>query len=153
VEGRFILNLSSAATIQIEITAIGFTGKTISDVSSNGEELNITLTSSSNNLQAVTVQTSARRESTNSLIQFQKNTNAVAQVVSAEAIRRSPDKNTGEALRRVTGLSMLDGKYIVVRGLSDRYNQAMLNGVLLSSTEPDRKTFLLIFFPLLLLRT
>src|SRR6478609_1233632 len=73
VEGRFILNLSSAATIQIEITAIGFTGKTISDVSSNGEELNITLTSSSNNLQAVTVQTSARRESTNSLIQFQKN--------------------------------------------------------------------------------
>jgi outer membrane receptor for ferrienterochelin and colicin len=112
----------------------------------NGEGLNVTLTSSSNNLQSVTVQTSARRESTNAVIQFQKNTNAVAQVVSAEAIRRSPDKNTGEALRRVTGLSMLDGKYIVVRGLSDRYNQAMLNGVLLSSTEPTGKLSLLIFF-------
>jgi len=65
----------------------------------------------------------------------------VAQVISAEAIRRSPDKNTGEVLKRVPGASVQDGKYLVVRGLADRYNQAMLNGVLLSSTEPDRKTF------------
>jgi len=147
VEGRFRLNLSSDSNITIEVTAIGFTSKTLSDISLNGEDLNITLASSSNNLQTVTVKISARRETTNSLIQFQKNTNAVAQVISAEAIRRSPDRNTGEALRRVTGLSMLDGKYIVVRGLSDRYNQAMLNGVLLSSTEPDRKTFSFDIFP------
>jgi hypothetical protein len=40
---------------------------------------------------------------------------------------KSPDKNTGEVLKRVSGVSLLEGKYIVVRGLSDRYNQAMLN--------------------------
>lgn len=84
---------------------------------------------------------SAKRESVSALIGYQKNTAVVAQVISAEAIRRSPDKNTGEVLKRVPGASIQEGKYLVVRGLADRYNQAMLNGVLLSSTEPDRKTF------------
>lgn len=83
----------------------------------------------------------AKKETAAALIAFQKNTAAVAQVISAEAIRRSPDKNTGEVLKRVTGASVQEGKYLVVRGLADRYNQALLNGVLMSSTEPDRKTF------------
>ncbi|MEI2748710.1 MAG: TonB-dependent receptor plug domain-containing protein [Ferruginibacter sp.] len=81
------------------------------------------------------------------MIAVQKNTPVVAQVISAEAIRRSPDKNTGEVLKRVPGTSVQEGKYLVVRGLSDRYNQAMLNGILLSSTEPDRKTFSFDIFP------
>lgn len=149
-DGRFTLVLTVGTKYEILITAVGFGTKSISDVEvkpNDVNELNITLAITANNLDNVTVKTSARKESTNSLIQFQKNTNAVAQVISAEAIRRSPDKNTGEALRRVTGLSVQEGKYLVVRGLSDRYNQAMLNGVLLSSTEPDRKTFSFDIFP------
>ncbi len=83
----------------------------------------------------------ARKETAASLITFQKNTNTVASVISAEAIRRSPDRNTGEILKRTPGTSIQDGKFIIVRGLADRYNQAMLNGILLTSTEADRKTF------------
>jgi len=89
----------------------------------------------------------ARKETAAALISYQKNTSVVAQVISAETIKRSPDKNTGEILKRVTGTSVQEGKYLVVRGLSDRYNQAMLNGILLSSTEPDRKTFSFDIFP------
>ncbi|MEP7317655.1 MAG: carboxypeptidase regulatory-like domain-containing protein [Panacibacter sp.] len=150
VDGKFSLTLAIGKKFEVEISAVGFATKNITEVeviAGQINELNITLVAKSNNLQSVTVKTSARKESTNSLIQFQKNTNAVAQVISAEAIRRSPDKNTGEALKRVTGLSIQEGRYIIVRGLSDRYNQAMLNGVLLSSTEPDRKTFSFDIFP------
>ncbi|MCE3283296.1 MAG: TonB-dependent receptor, partial [Chitinophagaceae bacterium] len=85
--------------------------------------------------------TSSRRETVNAGIQYQRNTNTVASVVSAEAIRRSPDRNTGEVLKRTPGASIQEGRFIIVRGLADRYNQAMLNGILLTSTEPDRKTF------------
>lgn len=91
--------------------------------------------------ETVVIRSTSRKETTAALISYQKNTNVVAQVISAEAIRRSPDKNTGEVLKRVPGTSIQEGKYLVVRGLADRYNQAMLNGILLSSTEPDRKTF------------
>jgi outer membrane receptor protein involved in Fe transport len=90
---------------------------------------------------------SARKETAAALIQFQKNTNTVASVISSEAIRRSPDKNTGEVLKRLPGTSIQEGKYLVVRGLADRYNLAMLNGVPLTSTEPDRKTFSFDIFP------
>jgi hypothetical protein len=92
---------------------------------------------------AVVVRTTstARKETAASLITFQKNTNTVASVISAESIKRSPDRNTGEILKRTPGTSLQDGKFIVIRGLADRYNQAMLNGILLTSTEPDRKTF------------
>ena len=142
VDGHFDLTLPVGKKYEIEISAVGFGTKTLTDVevtAGHVNNLNIALVVKSGNLENVTVRTSARKESTNALITFQKNTNAVAQVISAEAIRRSPDKNTGEALKRVTGLSIQEGRYIVVRGLSDRYNQAMLNGILLSSTEPDRK--------------
>jgi hypothetical protein len=90
---------------------------------------------------------SARKESAAALISLQRNTAVVAQVISAETIKRSPDKNTGEILKRVTGTSVQEGKYLVVRGLNDRYNMAMLNGIALSSTEPDRKTFSFDIFP------
>jgi TonB-dependent receptor len=150
VDGRFSFELKPGI-YKIEITSVGFETKNLIDISIVNNEVNeisVLLISSINKLDAVTVSTSsARRETINSLISFQKNTNAVSQVISAEAIRRSPDRNTGEALKRVTGLSLQDGKYIVVRGLSDRYNQAMLNGVLLSSTEADRKTFSFDIFP------
>ena len=107
-------------------------------------ELNVVLEVAAKDIEGVVVKSqtiSARRETTASVIAFQKNTNTVASVISAESIRRSPDKNTGEVLKRTPGASLIDGKFLVIRGLADRYNQAMLNGILLTSTEPDRKTF------------
>ena len=149
VEGRFTLILQTGKT-SVTISVVGYISKTIEDIEvkpGKDEELQITLSVNVSSLQTVTVKTTARKESTASLIQYQKNTTNVAQVISAEAIRRSPDKNMGEALKRATGLSIQEGRYLVVRGLSDRYNQATLNGVLLSSTEPDRKTFSFDIFP------
>ncbi|MFZ1800492.1 MAG: TonB-dependent receptor [Chitinophagaceae bacterium] len=150
VDGRFAFQVTAGKKYDIEISALNFSTKQITGIETlvnASSELTIILTSQANNLENVVIKTSARKESTNALILIQKNTGGIAQVISAESIRRSPDKNTGEALKRVTGLSLQDGRYLVVRGLSDRYNQAMLNGVLLSSTEPDRKSFSFDIFP------
>lgn len=153
VDGNFSITLAAGKKYELSFSAIGFETKAVSDVeviSGQTNELNIVLQSTSKNMSNVVItasRTSARRETVNSMIAFQKNTNTVAQVISAEAIRRSPDKNTGEVLKRIPGTSIQEGKYLVVRGLADRYNQAMLNGILLSSTEPDRKTFSFDIFP------
>lgn len=153
VEGRFTLTVSSGKKYTITFSAVGYAAKTIDEVevaAGKLTELDITLATSKKDLGTVTVTASrsnARKESTVSLIQFQKNTNTVAAVISAETIRRSPDKNTGEVLKRIPGTSIQEGKYLIVRGLSDRYNFAMLNGIPLSSTEPDRKTFSFDIFP------
>jgi hypothetical protein len=153
VEGRFTLTLTIGKKYELIFSAVGYGEKTIDEVEVTAgqvTDLNVSLTATGKNLSTVTVtanRSSARKESTVSLIQFQKNTNTVAAVISAESIRRSPDKNTGEVLKRVPGTSIQEGKYLIVRGLSDRYNFAMLNGIPLTSTEPDRKTFSFDIFP------
>jgi TonB-dependent receptor len=148
VDGGFTLTLAIGKKYTLIISSVGYETKTIQDVevaTGQANELQISMVESAKNtLGGVTVTataSSARKETSAALIQFQKNTNTVASVISAEAIRRSPDKTTGEVLKRVPGTSIMEGRFIVVRGLADRYNQAMINGILLTSTEPDRKTF------------
>ncbi|MGV3530710.1 MAG: carboxypeptidase regulatory-like domain-containing protein [Flavisolibacter sp.] len=152
VDGFFTLVLVSGKSYTISFSGVGYREKSVSEVevsASAANELNVTLEASAGEMAniVITSKSSARRETVNGLIAFQKNTNTVAQVISAESIRRSPDKNTGEVLKRIPGASVQEGKYLVVRGLADRYNQAMLNGVMMSSTEPDRKTFSFDLFP------
>ena len=50
-------------------------------------------------------------------------------------------------MKRVTGASVVDGKYIFVRGLGDRYSSAMLNGIPLPSTDPYRNSVSLDLVP------
>jgi TonB-dependent receptor len=149
VDGRFSLAVEAGKKYSIVLSYVGYKEKTIEDISISkaGEEgvLNIILEEAGKTLENVTVTSSSRGsqrgETVNALISFQKNTNTVSSVISAEAIRRSPDKNTGEVLKRTPGASIQDGKFLIVRGLAERYNLAMLNGVQLGSTEPDRKAF------------
>jgi outer membrane receptor for ferrienterochelin and colicin len=144
VDGYFVITLVAGKKYSLKISSVGYQGKLLDDVEVKANEvtnIEVTLDATAKTETEVVVRSSSRKETTNALIAYQKNTAVVAQVVSAEAIRRSPDKNTGDVLKRVPGTSVQEGKYLVVRGLADRYNQAMLNGVLLGSTEPDRKTF------------
>lgn len=146
-DGRFTLNLSAGQKYTLNLSAVGYQPKVVDEVEVKAgqlNELNIVLEVKEKVSEGITITSkgsTARKESVNALITFQRNTNTVASVIAAEAIRRSPDRNTGEVLKRTPGASIQEGKFIVIRGLADRYNQAMLNGILLTSTEPDRKTF------------
>ncbi len=143
-DGYFVITVTAGKKYTISLSSVGYSTKEVADVEVAENlvfNMEVQLESASKTETDVIIKTTSRKESVAALIAYQKNTPVVAQVISAEAIRRSPDKNTGEVLKRVPGTSIQEGKYLVVRGLADRYNQAMLNGVLLSSTEPDRKTF------------
>lgn len=153
LDGRYVLSLPAGKQYTLIFSAVGYDSKTIEEVVVPANEMidmPVILQVTSKDLDEVTVTASRstmRRETVNSLIQFQKNTTSVAQVVSAESIKKSPDRNTGEVLKRVPGVSLMEGKYIIVRGLPDRYNQATINGAMMASTEPDRKTFSFDIFP------
>lgn len=145
VEGRYSINLAPGNKYQIEFTAVGYAAKKVSDVEVGqglDNELNIVMDVASQNLEGVTVRATTRRqESTASLLNFQKNNSALSSGIAADFIRRTPDRNTGEVLKRVSGASIQENKYVIVRGLSDRYNQALLNDALMPSSEPDKKAF------------
>ena len=150
VDGRFSFVVEVQKKYTLTLSYVGYQEKTIEEVTvaKAGEEetVNIVLNEGGKVLTDVAVKTTTRSttakgETVNALITFQKNTNTVASVISGEAIKRSPDKNTGEVLKRTPGASIQEGKFLIVRGLAERYNLALLNGVQLGSTEPDRKAF------------
>ena len=91
--------------------------------------------------------TKAKVESVKSLLTMQKNSANVSDGISAETIKRTPDKNTSDVLKRISGASIQDNRFVIVRGLNDRYNTALLNGAPLPSSESDRKAFSFDIFP------
>ncbi|HEX6429280.1 MAG TPA: TonB-dependent receptor [Niastella sp.] len=142
VEGRFTFSVEAGKKYTIKVSAVGYNTKVVEDVEIKPNEDNtITVVLEDKTLAQVEVRSSVRKESTSALINFQKNNSALSSGLAADFIRRTPDKNTGEVLKRVSGTSIQDGKYVIVRGLSDRYNQALLNDAQMPSSEPDKKAF------------
>ncbi len=82
-----------------------------------------------------------------SVLEEQRETVNVANVLGAEAISRAGDSDAAGALKRVTGLSLVDGQFIVVRGLSERYSTTLLNGANVPSPDPTRRVVPLSLFP------
>jgi len=77
----------------------------------------------------------------------QRATTQVISVLSAEDIARTGEGDIAGALGRVTGLSVVGDGFVYVRGLGDRYSQALLNGLPLPSPEPLRRAVPLDLFP------
>jgi outer membrane receptor protein involved in Fe transport len=145
IRGHYVLVVNGKQKISLEFSYGGVT-QPINEIEliANGiVTQNVSFIQKDKTEEAVVVRatTTSKKETTNAGIAFQKNANTVASIITAETIKRSPDRNTAEVIKRTPGASVQEGKFLVIRGLADRYNQAMLNGILLTSTEPDRKTF------------
>ena len=76
-----------------------------------------------------------------------KNQAFVADILGADQISRTGDSDAASALRRVTGLTLVDGKFIYVRGLGERYSSTQLNGAAVPSPDPTRNVIPLDLFP------
>jgi len=143
VEGQFFIPAEKGKWFRLTISGVGLATRTVDSVtvSDNSTPLNIMVATNHASLQQVVVSASARRASVASLYAIQKNSSAISDGISADVIRRSPDKNTGDVLRRVSGASVQENKFVVIRGMNERYNVALLNNAPLPSTEPDKKAF------------
>ncbi|GAB5465596.1 MAG: TonB-dependent receptor [Candidatus Kapaibacteriales bacterium] len=74
------------------------------------------------------------------LLSLQKNSVAVQDGISAEQISKLGASNSAESMKQVTGASIEGGKYVVMRGLGDRYSISQLNGTTMPSTDPYRNS-------------
>ncbi|RXK59345.1 TonB-dependent receptor [Lacibacter luteus] len=145
IEGRFTVSLEQGKKYTLTVTAVGYQTKMVDEVEvkNNIDEnvITILLNVAAKEGTEIVIRSTARKENTSGLLSFQRNNTSLSSGLSADFIRRTPDKNTGEVLKRVSGASIQDNKFVIVRGLSDRYNQALINGAQLPSSEPDKKAF------------
>jgi len=82
-----------------------------------------------------------------SVMAERRDSDGVTDVLSAEQISRAGDSDVAGALRRVTGLTLVNGRYIYVRGLGERYSSVLLNNAMIPSPDPTRRVVPLDLFP------
>ncbi len=143
IDGSFTLALPKGS-YEAEISAVGYGKKIVTgiEVKEDGSfELNVAMKREKGQLAAVVVKTSARKEGVAALLARQRNTAEISNGMSAEQIAATPDKNVGEVLKRISGVSTNDNRRVVIRGIAERYNIAMLDGVTLPSTDVQVRDF------------
>ena len=76
-----------------------------------------------------------------------KESAAVQEVLGSEQMSKSGDSSAASALKRVSGLSIIGGKFIYIRGMSERYSNTLVNGAFVPSPEPERRVIPMDMFP------
>ena len=151
IDGKYELKHLNLGTYSVTFKYVSFKTKSINNIKLvEGKylaSLDISLEADQKELNEVKVTGIVSKESIIGLLLLQKNNAGIADGISSESIKRTPDKSTSDVLKRVSGASIQDNKFVVIRGLNDRYNAAYLNGSPLPSSESDRKAFAFDIFP------
>jgi hypothetical protein len=143
MDGSFTISVSSGPCM-VTVSNVGYGTKEISEITVQDNqtfELNVVLKREKGQMANVVVKSQARREGVAAVYVRQKNTAEISNGFSAEQIAATPDKNVGDVLKRISGVSTNDNRRVVVRGIAERYNVAMLDGVTLPSTDVQVRDF------------
>jgi len=147
--GKFEINVSSGV-YSLSIVHADFSTRSFTDVSLNDNETfdkRVELTPSAVELEEYTVTAPMVEGGALALLDEQRSTSSVVEVIGSAQMSASGDSNAAGALKRVTGLTLIDGKFIYVRGLGERYSSTVLNGSGMPSPDPTRKVVPLDLFP------
>ena len=144
LKGHYAITGLPSRSFTVEASCISYQKMRVSDVKVHGgrtTKLDFILQEATSELQGVTVTASYNNATANAMLAQQKNRMAMSDGISADLIRKTPDNNVAQVLGRVSGVTIDKGKYVVVRGMSERYNNVQLNGAALPSTEPNKRNF------------
>jgi outer membrane receptor protein involved in Fe transport len=154
LDGRYGLDDVPAGPVSIRVRMIGFGPKTVTGVvvpAAGAVAQDVALAGEVVQLEEIAVTAAAERGTVNRALEEQRNATNIISAVTAEQIRKSPDTDAGQAVQRVSGVTVQDGKYVFVRGLGERYTTTSLNGARIPSPEPERKVVPFDLFPSALL--
>lgn len=143
--GVFVLSLPKGQ-YEAEISSVGYGTKKVTEIIIKDDEvftIDIPLKREKGQLGMVIVSSRRVKETgTNAAIVTEiREADAVVSGISREQISRSQDRDAAEVVRRIPSVSVMQNRFIVVRGLPQRYNTVMLNGVMAPSFEADSRAF------------
>ncbi len=148
--GRFSVKIPSGKTLSISVVHSAYSAQTIGGIvlkKDGTTSRTVKLTPASMELEEFVVLAPKIEGSIADVIAEEKNINAVASILGSEELSKKGDSDAAAALRRVTGVTLVDGRNIYVRGLGERYSNVELNSLPLPSPNPLKRTVPLDIFP------
>ncbi len=144
VDGRFTIQNIKPGKYKIKASYISYIPVEVEDVTINpGKVTSLSISMSENSVALDEVKvTGIRKTNTDvSMINVTRMSPLVSIAISGQQILRSQDRDASEVIRRLPGTTIIDDRFIVVRGLSQRYNAVWLNNAATPSSEADAKAF------------
>ncbi|MEP6929210.1 MAG: TonB-dependent receptor, partial [Flavobacterium sp.] len=144
-DGNYSFSLEDGI-YSLEVSYVSFQTQKITDIKVSVETdavLNVVLKDDAESLNEVVITQTFQKAtaSTEGMLLQQKKAAQFSDGISAEQIARTPDKDVGSTLKRITGVTTIDDRYVVVRSMGERWNQASMDGVNLPSTDPSVQQF------------
>ncbi len=143
LDGSFKIAGLTSGKYSVKVSFIGFKTKLFSDVTvKDGFETSLdTIYMTTGDLKVIEIISERITNSSTAVVVEVKNSDAVANGISEEQIKKSQDNTAAEALKRIPGITLVDNRFVMVRGLTERYNNVLLNNSSTPSSESDVKAF------------
>ncbi|MBX2891136.1 MAG: outer membrane beta-barrel protein [Saprospiraceae bacterium] len=143
-DGFYSVRNVPPGTYNVSISYTGYDEKTITGVEIKPDEkqtLDVVLSTAAFVFNEVTIVEYRKTNTVAAVLLEVKQAKQVVSGVSSQQIAKSQDNNAAQVLQRVPGITIVDNRFVMIRGLSERYNNVMINNVTAPSTEVDKRTF------------
>lgn len=143
MDGDFIIKNIPDGTQNLVLSLMSYEKTIKSELITTGgiSKVEFLLKPASTSLKNVTVTSSRRTDTELSLLRGNKLNLLSVSGISSQQIAKSQDKDASEVIRRIPGVTIRDGKFVIVRGLTERYNSVWMNGSSTPSSESDVRAF------------
>jgi len=150
LDGRFTLEVPPG-TYELKVGFSGYKERVVRGVrvaAGNEVTVDFALSGSLAFSEELTVSGQAEAPSTQAAqILERRRSGVITDALASDEMKKNADSDAAAAMQRVTGLSIVDGQYLFVRGLGERYSNTTLNGTIMPTTEPDKRVVPLDLFP------
>lgn len=150
INGAYTISGIDEGSYTITFSMIGFQKKTVTGVevkAGKNTKIDVVLSIETYETEEVVIAAKSLTNTEASLLAKRQKSVSVSDAISAEEISKSGSGDAASAMKKVTGASVVGGKYVYIRGLGERYSSTMLNGAELPSADPDKKSFQLDLIP------
>ncbi len=144
IEGKFEIPRIEPGTYSLVVSFISYKTQTIENIKVEADKatvLNIKLSEDASQLEEVVIIGERETGTQLAVISSIKSALQVVSGISNEQIKLSQDKDAAQVLSRIPGITIVENRFVMVRGIPERYNQVTINNIIAPSTEIDRRTF------------
>ncbi len=142
-DGTFLLQNIKVGQQTLIVSYIGYTSQEITVMVKANEtvNLNIKLKAETTMLSTLEIKSEKIKNTEQAVVFEIRNAQQVVSGLSKEQIAKSQDNNAAQVIQRIPGVTVVDNRFVMIRGLSERYNNVMINNVIAPNTEVDKRTF------------
>ncbi len=150
IDGNYSITQVTPGTIKIKVTYVGYLPElSESFILGAGQQKVISFSLKENVKQLQEAQVVGQRSThtDNAVLMEVRQSEQIVNGVSSQQISRSQDRTASEVIKRVPGITVMENGFVLIRGLNERYNTTLLNGIIAPSMEADKKAFALDVIP------